>query len=329
MKKKIALVTGGAGFIGSHIVDLLLFKKYKVIVIDNLSGGHRKNISHNLKNKNFKFINKDICNLKNKIKNVSKIDYIFHMAGKGDIVPSIIRPQEYIKNNVMGTLNILEIAKFYKVKKVVYAASSSCYGLAKTPTKESHKIDPKYPYALSKRMGEELLFHWADVYGIKVLSLRIFNAYGPRVRTTGAYGAVFGVFLKQKLSKQPYTLVGDGSQKRDFVYVTDVAQAFYQAAISKLSNETFNLGTGKPKSILKLIKLLGGRYIKIPKRPGEPDTTHASINKISKMLKWSPKINFDQGVNNMLNNISDWKNAPLWNKKKISKETRVWFKYLS
>ena len=251
------------------------------------------------------------------------------MAGKGDIVPSIIKPKEYIKNNVIGTLNVLEIAKFYHVKKVLYAASSSCYGLARTPTKENHKIDPKYPYALSKRMGEELLFHWADVYGIKVLSLRIFNAYGPRVRTTGAYGAVFGVFLKQKLENQAFTLVGNGSQKRDFIYVTDVAQAFYKAAISNLSNITFNLASGKPKSIMQLIKLLGGNYVKIPKRPGEPNITHANINKIRKILKWSPKINFDQGVKNMLNNITDWKNAPLWNEKKIYKATRVWFKYLS
>ena len=329
MKKKIALVTGGAGFIGSHIVDLLISKKYKVIVIDNLSGGHLKNIKHNLNKKNFVFLKKDICDLKNKIAGVNKIDFIFHMAGKGDIVPSIINPKTYIKNNVLGTLNILEIAKFYNVKKIVYAASSSCYGLAKTPTNENHKIEPMYPYAMSKKIGEELLFHWGKVYGVKVLSIRIFNAYGPRVKTTGAYGAVFGVFFKQKLSNKPYTLVGDGSQKRDFVYVTDVAQAFYKAAISKFSNIALNLGSGKPKSIMQLIKLLGGSYVKIPKRPGEPEKTHANISKISKMLKWSPKINFDQGVKSMLINISEWKKAPLWTKKKIDKETRIWFKYLS
>jgi UDP-glucose 4-epimerase len=328
MKNKIALVTGGAGFIGSHLVDLLLDKKFKVIVIDNLSGGHKKNIKHHLKNKNFKFINADICNIKIQDLKLKKIDFTFHFAGKGDIVPSIVYPKEYFFTNVMGTINVLEISKKLKVKKFLYAASSSCYGIAKTPTKETDKLNPLYPYALSKLMGEDIVMHWNKLYKIPVISIRIFNAYGPRVKTTGAYGAVFGVFFKQMLSKKPFTLVGDGTQKRDFLHVRDVANAFYLASQNKSKFNIFNLGAGKPQSIKSIIKILGGKYIKIPKRPGEPHKTWADISRIKKQLRWKPKINFKDGVNEMIENINYWKKAPLWNVKKIKIATKDWFKYM-
>jgi len=328
MIKKTALVTGGAGFIGSHMVDLLIKKNFNVIVIDNLSGGHKKNLKNHLKKSNFKFLNKDICTLDINSLNLNKLDYIFHFAGKGDIVPSIQNPFDYFLTNVIGTIKILEIAKKYKVKKFVYAASSSCYGLAKTPTKESHKINPLYPYALSKYMGEQAALHWKKLYNLKVNSIRIFNAYGPRVRTTGAYGAVFGVFFKQKLSNKPYTLVGNGRQKRDFLHVKDVVNAFYLAAIRKKIGEVYNLGAGKPKTIKSLVKLLKGRTIKIPKRPGEPDCTWANINKIKKELNWEPKISFEDGVRDMLTHIKDWDKAPLWNPKNIKKATKDWFAYM-
>ncbi len=329
MKKKTALVTGGAGFIGSHVVDLLLEKKFKVIVVDDLSGGHRNNIKRHLKNKNFHFVKKNICNLKTKDLKIKKLDFTFHFAGKGDIVPSIVYPKEYFSTNLMGTINILEISKEFKIKKFLYAASSSCYGIAKTPTKETHKLDPKYPYALSKLMGENAVLHWSQIYEISAVSIRIFNAYGPRVKTTGAYGAVFGVFFKQKLSKKPFTLVGDGSQKRDFLHVKDIANAFYLASIKKTKKKIFNLGAGKPNSIKELIQIIGGKYVKIPKRPGEPDCTWADISAIKKELNWKPKIDFDTGVKEMMVNIGDWKSAPLWNVKKIKLATKDWFKYMS
>ena len=232
--KKIAVVTGGAGFIGSHMVDLLLSKGFKVKVIDNLTGGRKSNILKNIKNKNFYFNKIDICKISLDHKFFKSAKYVFHFAGIGDIVPSIEKPIDYIETNVNGTARILEASRRAKVKKFIYAASSSCYGLAKTPTKETHDIKPLYPYALSKYMGEKLAFHWHKLYKIPVNSIRIFNAYGPRVRTTGVYGAVFGVFFKQKLAKKPFTVVGDGNQKRDFVYVTDVANAFFMAATSKI-----------------------------------------------------------------------------------------------
>ena len=329
LNKKISIVTGGAGFIGSHMVDFLIKNRWKVIVIDNFSGGNIKNLNQHKNNKNLKIIKKDITKIKFSDLKVSKVDYIYHFAGKGDIVPSIERPEEYIKTNVNGTLNILQIARKLKIKKFVYAASSSCYGLAKVPTKENHKIDPKYPYALSKLMGEQLVMHWCSIYKLPVVSIRIFNAYGNRVRTTGAYGAVFGVFLKQKLSQKPFTLVGNGKQRRDFLHVKDVVNAFYLSSKSKYSNKIYNLGAGSPKSILSLINIMGGNVIKIPKRPGEPECTWADINKIKREIKWKPKVNFKSGIEEMLLNIEDWKNAPLWNPKKIKKVTKSWFKYLN
>ena len=195
--KKIAVVTGGAGFIGSHTVDLLLKKKYKVRVIDNFSSGHKKNLNHHSNNKNLDLIKLNILE-KNKLNKIFKdVDHVFHFAGVGDIVPSIENPSYYIANNVIGTLNILEACKTSKIKKFVYAASSSCYGIATVPTKENHPINTLYPYAISKYQGEQLALHWSKVYKIPTNSIRIFNAYGPRVRTTGAYGAVFGVFLNK------------------------------------------------------------------------------------------------------------------------------------
>ena len=187
------------------------------------------------------------------------------------------------------------------MQKFVYAASSSCYGITdKTPTKETDPLNPMYPYALTKLMGEQAVMHWGKVYKMRTNSIRIFNAYGPRVRTTGVYGAVFGVFFKQKLSNKPLTIVGNGKQKRDFIYVTDLVNAFYEVAKFSSKNNIFNVGSGKPKSINYLAKIIGGKKVYIPKRPGEPDITHANISKIKKYTNWKPSINFEDGVQKML-----------------------------
>ena len=324
----VAIVTGGAGFIGSHMVDLLLKKKFKVKVIDNLSGGREENLKHHKKNKNLEIHIKDIRNCKVTDKIFKNVKVIFHFAGIGDIVPSIENPYDYLDVNSQGTVNILECSKKNKIKHFVYAASSSCYGLAKVPTDENHPIDTKYPYALSKYFGEQAVLHWAKVYDLKANSIRIFNAYGTRSRTSGAYGAVFGVFLKQKLSNRPFTVVGDGKQSRDFLYVTDVCSAFYAVFLSKYKGEIFNLGAGQPQSINKLVELLDGSRIGVPKRPGEPECTWANIEKIKKYTNWKPKVSFEEGVNFVLKNISYWKNSPLWDKKSIHKATNIWFKFM-
>ena len=326
MKKVI--ITGGAGFIGSHIAELLLKKGYRVVIIDNFETGRLDNISKLNKSK-IQVINADVSDYKKIENNFKNIDYVFHLAALADIVPSIEQPDKYFKSNVTGTLNILRASKKYNVKKVIYAASASCYGIVKKfPTSENEIINTEYPYALTKYLGEQLLIHWSKVYKLSTISLRLFNVYGLRSRTTGAYGAVFGVFLAQKINKKPLTIVGNGKQTRDFTYVSDVANAFYKAATSKIFHEIFNVGTGKPTSVNFIAKKLGGEIVKIPKRPGEPDKSQADIKKIKKHLKWKPSISIDQGIKIMLDNINDWKKAPVWTPKKIKVKTKKWFKYL-
>jgi UDP-glucose 4-epimerase len=257
------------------------------------------------------------------------VDYVFHFAGIGDIVPSIERPMEYMSANVQGTVHMLECARVAGVRKFVYAASSSCYGLAATPTREDHPIAPQYPYALSKYQGEQAAFHWHKVYKLPVNSIRIFNAYGTRSRTSGAYGAVFGVFLKQKLAGKPFTLVGNGTQRRDFLYATDVAEAFRLAAETELTNRIWNLGAGDPQSVNRLVELLDGPVVHIPKRPGEPECTWADISRIQRDLGWKQKVSFEEGVGRILENIDYWRDAPLWDPDSIAKATAGWFEALS
>ncbi|GLS22703.1 NAD dependent epimerase/dehydratase [Labrys miyagiensis] len=326
--KPIAVVTGGAGFIGSHMVDLLLERGYGVRVIDDLSGGHAANLAHHAGNPDLSSHRIDIRSLEPGNTLFEGARHVFHFAGIGDIVPSIERPLDYMDINVQGTVRVLECARAAKVGKLVYAASSSCYGLAATPTREDHPIDPQYPYALSKYQGEQAVFHWHRVYGLPVNSVCIFNAYGTRVRTTGAYGAVFGVFFRQKLAGKPYTVVGDGTQSRDFIYVTDVATAFLAAAETEVVGERFNIGAGNPKSINHLVSLLGGDVVHVPKRPGEPDCTYADITKITTMLGWHPEVAFEQGVPRMMQQIHLWKDAPLWDPESIAGATKTWFEYL-
>lgn len=325
----IALVTGGAGFIGSHMVDILLDRGYSVRVIDNLVGGREANLSHHTADKRLSFEKLDIRELQPGSKIFADVRYVFHFAGIGDIVPSIEKPLEYMSVNVIGTTNVLECSRNAGVKKLVYAASSSCYGLADTPTREDHPINPQYPYALSKYQGEQAVLHWHKVYGLPANSIRIFNAYGTRVRTTGAYGAVFGVFFKQKLAGKPFTVVGDGTQKRDFIYVTDVAEAFLAAAETSETGEIYNLGAGNPQSVNRLLELLQGEVVHVPKRPGEPDCTWADITKITEHLGWKPKVDFTEGVSRMLAEIEKWRDAPLWDPESIAEATKTWFKYMT
>lgn len=326
---KIAVVTGGAGFIGSHMVDLLIEVGFKVRVIDNLVGGREANLAQHKNNPLLTFAESDIRGYQPNDALFEGVDYVFHFAGIGDIVPSIEKPLEYMSANVQGTVHMLECARHAKVKKFVYAASSSCYGLAKTPTREDHPIDPQYPYALSKYQGEQAVFHWHRVYRLPANSIRIFNAYGTRSRTSGAYGAVFGVFLRQKLAGTPFTVVGDGAQTRDFLYVTDIASAFFRAADTEKTGEVWNLGAGNPQPVSKLVSLLGGPVVHIPKRPGEPDCTWADIGKIQRDLNWAPQVCFEEGVGRIVAQIDYWRDAPLWDPNSIAKATEGWFKALS
>lgn len=327
-KKPIALVTGGAGFIGSHLVDLLLDQNMEVRVIDNLTGGSLRNLEHQNSNDLLKLEVQDILTIDIQHSIFKNVDWIFHMAGIGDIVPSIEKPVDYFSTNVFGSVRMAEAARIQGVKKFVYAASSSCYGIADVPTNERAPIDINYPYAFTKYIGEESLMHWHKIYGLPVNSIRIFNAYGPRSKTTGAYGAVMGVFLRQKLAGRPLTIVGDGQQSRDFVYVTDVARAFFLAAKTQIEGEIFNVGFGEPRTINELVKMLDCDFVKIPDRPGEPKCTWADISKIFNCLGWEPLIPLEEGVKNMINQISYWKDSPLWDEISIEEATKTWFNIL-
>jgi UDP-glucose 4-epimerase len=326
--KPIAVVTGGAGFLGSHMADLLLERDFRVRVIDTLVGGRESNLRQHAGNSDLDIERADIRSLDPESPLFSRARYVFHFAGIGDIVPSIEHPVEYMSTNIQGTVRVLECARRAGVEKLVYAASSSCYGLAATPTREDHPIAPQYPYALSKYLGEQAALHWGHVYRLPVNSVRIFNAYGPRVRTTGAYGAVFGVFFKQKLEGRPFTVVGDGAQKRDFVYATDVAEAFLLAARTSKAGEVWNLGGGRPQSVSRLVELLGGPVVNIPRRPGEPGITWADITKITHDLGWRPRVMFEDGVARMIAEIEYWRDAPLWDPESIARATKTWFEFL-
>src|ERR1700738_1516804 len=298
--RPIAVGTGGAGFIGSHMVDVLLAHGYRVRVVDNLSGGRIANLSHHKTNQDLSFEEADIRVTVLETSLIRGANYVLHFAGIGDIVPSIERPIEYMDTNIQGTVHVLEAARHARVAKFVYAASSSCYGIAATPTREDHPIAPQYPYALSTYQGEQAAFHWHRVYRLPVNSIRIFNACGTRVRTTGAYGAVFGVFFKQKLAGKPFTVGGDGTQRRGFVYVTDVAEAFRLAAETEKTGEIGNLGAGDPDTIHRLVGVLGGPVVYIPKRPGGPDGTWGDLKKMTRGHDWEPRVPFEKGVAQMM-----------------------------
>ena len=323
----VALVTGGAGFIGSHLVDALLAEDISVRVVDNYSTGRPENLAH--VSGKVEIIEADISKSGSWQKSIQGADWVFHLGALADIVPSIQRPEDYFLANVNGTFNVLEAARNAGVKRFIYAASSSCYGIPESyPTAETAEISPQYPYALTKRLGEELVMHWAQLYNLPAIALRLFNVYGPRSRTSGTYGAVFGVFLAQKLAGKPFTVVGDGTQTRDFTYVTDVASAFLTAAKSSSYAQIYNVGSGETVSVNRLVELLGGEVTYIPKRPGEPDCTYADITKIRRELKWQPKVNIKHGVDNVLANIDYWKSAPVWTPATIATATQDWFKYL-
>ena len=323
------LVTGGCGFIGSHLAEMLLALGHEVIILDNLACGRKANINSFETHSKLSFHQVDICDRTNMRPYLDGVDWVFHMAGLADIVPSIEQPDNYYQTNVTGTLNVLQCALEAGVKRLIYAASSSSYGIPDIyPTPETSPIDPQYPYALTKYMGEELVLHWVKTYKLPAVSLRLFNVYGPRSRTSGAYGAVFGVFLAQKLKGSPFTVVGDGTQTRDFTYVTDVAAAFIKAAQSDVSGEAMNVGSGNHYSVNHLIELLGGPVVHIPKRPGEPNCTFADTKKIARLLAWKPEVAFEDGVRNMLDSIQNWSDAPVWNVNTIEKATSTWFRYL-
>lgn len=320
------VVTGAAGFIGSHLVEELVRLNHKVIGIDNLKSGKLSNLQSVIENIDFHEIDIRSQNLD---KYFANSDRVYHLAALADIVPSISQPFDYMEVNVMGTTRVLEASRKAGASRVIYAASSSCYGIPdRFPTTEEAEMRPQYPYALSKNIGEQLFFHWLNLYGMQGLSLRFFNVYGPRARTSGSYGAVLGVFLAQKAANMPLTIVGDGTQTRDFTYVSDVVKALILAGDSLASGIPINIGTSSPVSINYLAEVIGGSATNIPKRPGEPDVTHADITRAHKVLNWTPEVSIEMGLKMVLDTKETWADAPKWSAEEIEKATTDWFKYL-
>ncbi|HYM72312.1 MAG TPA: NAD-dependent epimerase/dehydratase family protein [Stellaceae bacterium] len=328
--ENLDIVTGGAGFIGSHLVDRLLAAGRRVRVLDNFAVGRRANLHQHDANPRLEIVEADIADAATVQQVCAGADRVFHLAARADIVPSIQLPETYFRANVDGTFAVVEAARRHRLRRLVYVASSSCYGIPDIyPTPETAPADPRYPYALTKHLGEQLVRHWAQLYGLPAVSVRFFNVYGPRARTSGTYGAVFGVFLAQLRAGKPLTVVGDGTQTRDFTFVSDAVDALLAAAERGTPGEVYNVGSGKPESVNELVRLLGSPpKVHIPKRPGEPDCTWADISKITRELGWRPQIGFAEGVATMLRHIDYWRDAPVWTSAAIEEATADWFRHL-
>jgi UDP-glucose 4-epimerase len=325
------IVTGGAGFIGSHLVDSLMAEGRHVLAIDDLSIGRRSNLAKHDTDPNFRFVEASVVDCGRMMELFAGAERVFHLAALADIVPSVQTPERYFDANVNGSYAVAEAARHNGVGRLIYAASSSCYGIPDTyPTPEGAAINPRYPYALTKSLGEQIILHWGQLYGVPVTSLRLFNVYGPRARTSGTYGAVFGVFLAQKLAGKPLTIVGDGTQTRDFTYVSDVVRAFLTAAERGRDGAIYNVGSGRTVSVNRLVELIGAdQIVHIPKRPGEPDCTFADTARIAAELGWTAQVSIEAGVAELLANLDYWRDAPVWTPDRIAEATEDWFKYIT
>lgn len=293
-----ALVTGGAGFIGSNLVDKLLSLGFKVVVVDNESSDAHEHFYWNEKCENHKL---DICDYEAILPLFKDVDYVFHIAAEARIQPAILDPAKAVKTNVLGTCNVLQAAREQKIKRVIYSSTSSAYGLLnEPPLKETMPKDCLNPYSVSKIAGEELCSMYYKLFGLETVIFRYFNVYGERQPTKGQYAPVIGLFLKQKNAGKKMTVVGDGLQRRDFTHVSDVVNANILAAECVNKNVLggiFNIGTGKNHSVLDLVHMIGGEHEHIPARLGEARITLADINKAKTMLNWYPKVKLEDWIN--------------------------------
>ena len=334
--KNYIIITGGAGFIGSNLAFYLQknFPKSKCIGCDcfrndeTFNNGNLKSFGHykNLIGFKGEIISGNINN-KDDLGLLGKyiFDFIFHHAAISD---TRVYDQEIImKTNVNSFYSLLRKANEDN-SILIYASSAATYGNLPSPQTEGFE-NPENTYGFSKYIMDQIALSFSNQNPeMTIVGLRYFNVYGPRARTSGTYGAVFGVFLAQKISNKPFTVVGDGTQTRDFTFVSDIVDALTVSAKSNVSGEIINIGSNATHSINKLVKLLGGDLVYIPKRPGEPDCTWADISKASKLLDWYPKISLEEGVEILLNDLKYWEDAPLWDKDSIAKATEKWFQYL-
>lgn len=292
------LVTGGAGFIGSNLVDKLIDEGYDVSVIDNLSGGKKENL-----NSAAKFFQYDICDYDKILPLFENIEYVFHLAALPRVQHSIENPIETHNANVNGTLNILTIAKEKNIKKLIFSSSSAIYGDVKTlPTTEQEKPNPMSPYALHKLISEQYCELFNNLYGIKVIALRYFNVYGNRQSGEGAYATVIAKFFEQKKVGKPMTIFGDGEQTRDYVNISDVVNANILAMKSDKvgKGEKINICGGKNYSVNQIANFVGGERTHLEAKKGEPRNTLGDYSLAKELLGWTPKIELEEGIKTML-----------------------------
>lgn len=285
----ISLVTGGAGFIGSHLVEYLLQAGHKVIVIDNESANNEEFYW----NPNTDCNRVDVCDYEKSRPLYEGVDYVFHLAAESRLQPAIENPIEAVYKNCVGTTVALQCAREAGVKRFVYSSTSSGYGNNPYPNVETQSDDCLNPYSASKVSAEKFCKMYYDLYGLETVSLRYFNVFGEKSPTVGQYAPVIGIFQKQKYTGNPLTIVGDGSQRRDFIYAGDVARANYLAATSHLDGyfgQVFNVGSGKNYSVKEIADAISDNQVFIPKRPGEMETTIANIDKISGIIGWKPEV---------------------------------------
>lgn len=287
-----SLVTGGAGFIGSNLVDELINIGHDVVCIDNESSDANESFYWNKNCRNFKL---DICDYEKILPLFEGVDFVFHLAAEARIQPAILNPLKAVKTNVCGTANVLQASREHKIKRLIYSSTSSAYGFNPIPNKENMPDNCLNPYSVSKVAGEKLCSMYTNLFGIKTVILRYFNVYGNRQPLKGQYAPVIGIFARQKQNKESLTIVGDGLQRRDFTNVSDVVQANILAATvnfdASLFGTIFNVGTGVNYSILEIAKMISDNYIHIDPRPGEMRETLADITKIQSTFKWNPTIN--------------------------------------
>ena len=319
------LVTGGFGFIGTNLVVELLNQGHHVVVIDDCSSD---SVASPQWSDKCDFIQCDIANPNFYRKFLDGVDTCFHLAAKARVQPSIKDPAHFDFTNVHGTVQLFKACVDAGVKKIVFSSSSSVYGDAEMPTAETHPFAPKSPYGLQKKIGEDYLKLFTEIYDIKGVALRYFNVYGEGMPLGGAYATAIGIFFNQVRNGDKITIFGDGEQTRDFTYVTDICEGLLLAAKSSINCDVFNLASGNPQSINYLASLISPHCTYIPKRPGEPDVTHADISKATNYLGYRPKVSFEDGVRRVLDSIDYWKDAPVWTPESIAKVTETWFNCL-
>ncbi len=307
-----SIVTGAAGFLGSHVVDLLLKNNHRVIAIDNLSNGSWDNLSHWEGNPLLTKHEIDINHLEKDEALFQNIDYIFHLAGLECDLSSIQRPELFFETNIQGTLKVLQAGLQSNLKSFVYASSSSIYGDARTPTLEKDKANPQSPSALSKHIAEQSVFHWGQLYNFKTISLRIFNAYGPRSISNHFPGSEFSQLMSHKYHNSKAIILGPEDQERDFVFCTDVANAFLTAAEEAPGGSIYNIGSGKSYTLYELCTLLNIKRQVVSINHMSPKKSWADISKFQFDCNWQPRVPFENGVQFSIDVLPAWKNSTPW-----------------